>query len=187
MQATIPHLNSLVKSLPSNNKTLITMIDQLIKLVQENAGDAIVKNKAIPDQHNAAAINEVGTQLFNGLQDQAKHGNLEQIVSMFKSGGTSNLTNNPVVSQLVSKVAASLGSKFGVSPQAAQQIATTLLPTVLSKFVNKTNDPNDNDFNLQDVMKNFGGGNVGDILSQFGGSSSSKGGGLGDTIGKMFN
>jgi hypothetical protein len=163
------------------------MIDQLIKLVQENAGDAIVKNKAIPDQHNASAINEVGTQLFNGLQEQAKQGNIQQIVSMFKSGGASNLTNNPVVSQLINKVAASLGSKFGVSPQAAQQIATSLLPTVLSKFVSKTNDPNDNDFDLQDVMKNFGGGNVGDLLGKLGGSSSGAGGGLGDTLGKMFN
>jgi hypothetical protein len=178
-------LNSLDKLLSSNNKTLSTMIDQLIKLVQENAGDAIVKNKAIPDQYNSAAIHEVGTQLFNGLQDEAKRGNLSQVVSMFKSGGTSNLANNPVVSQLISRVAGSLASKFGVSPQAAQQIATTLLPSVLSKFVSKTNDPNDNDFNLQDVMKNFGGGNVGDILSQFGGSASGKGG-LGDTLGKMF-
>lgn len=161
------------------------MIDQLIKLVQENAGDAIVNNKAIPDQHNAAAISEVGTQLFNGLQDQAKQGNIEQIVSMFKNGGGSNLTNNPIVSQIISKVASSLGSKFGVSPQAAEQIAGSLLPTVLSKFVNKTNDPNDNDFDLQDIVKNVGGGNIGDILGKFGGSSS--GGGLGDTLGKMFN
>jgi hypothetical protein len=162
------------------------MIDQLIKLVQDNAGDAIVKNKAIPDQHNAAAINEVGTQLFNGLQDQAKQGNIDEIVSMFKTGGDSNLTSNPMVSQMISKVAASLGSKFGVSPQAAQQIATSLLPMVLSKFVTKTNDPNDNDFDLQDVMKNVGGGNVSDILSKLGGSSSGKGG-LGDTLGKMFS
>ena len=38
----------------------------------------------------------------------------------------------------------------------------------MKQFVNKTNDPNDNDFDLQDVVKNVTGKNdVGDILSQF--------------------
>lgn len=161
------------------------MIDQLIKLVQENAGDAIIKNEAIPNQHNKAAIEEVAKQMFSGLQDQAKQGNITQLTSMFKNGGVSSLASNPMVTQLISKVAGSLASKFGVSQQQAQQIASSLLPTVLSKFVSKTNDPNDNDFDLQDVMKNFGGGNIGDILGQFGGGSG-KGGGLGDTLGKMF-
>jgi hypothetical protein len=32
------------------------MMDQLIKLVQQNAGDAIVKNNALPNQFNNAAI-----------------------------------------------------------------------------------------------------------------------------------
>jgi uncharacterized protein YidB (DUF937 family) len=119
------------------------------------------------------------------LKGQAEQGNVQQIVSMFKSGGSSALAGNPMVTQLINKVAASLGSKFGVSPQAAQQIASNLLPQVLSKFVNKTNDPNDKDFDLQDVIKNFSGNNnVGDILSKFGGGAGK--GGLGDTLGKMF-
>lgn len=161
------------------------MIDQLIKLVQDNAGDAIINNQAIPNQHNKAAIEDVATQMFSGLQDQVKQGNLAQLTSMFKNGGVSSLASNPIVTQLISKVAGSLASKFGVSPQSAQQIASSILPTVISKFVSKTNDPNDKDFDLQDIVKNFGGGNIGDLLGQFGGGSG-KGGGLGDALGKMF-
>ena len=47
------------------------MLDQLIKLVEQNAGSAIVQNKAIPDQHNQAAINTVAEQIFSGLKNQA--------------------------------------------------------------------------------------------------------------------
>ena len=30
------------------------MLEQLVKLVEQNAGDAIVRNQAIPNQFNAA-------------------------------------------------------------------------------------------------------------------------------------
>jgi hypothetical protein len=44
------------------------VLDQLIKLVEQNAGEAIVQNQAIPNQHNSAAITEVATQIFDGLK-----------------------------------------------------------------------------------------------------------------------
>lgn len=158
-----------------------TMLDQLIKLVQQNAGEAIVKNPAIPDEENNAAIQDVAQNILGGLKSQASQGNLEQITSMFKNGGASSLTNNPVVAGIIGNVAASLASKFGVSQATAHQIASGLLPKVMSQFVNKTNDPNDNDFDLQDMLGKFtGNGNVADMIGK---------GGLGDAIGglgKMF-
>ena len=50
-----------------------------------------------------------------------------------------------------------LSTRFGVSPQAASQITNSLIPVVMKQFVNKTNDPDDNDFDLQDVVKNVTG------------------------------
>ncbi|RAV98465.1 DUF937 domain-containing protein [Pseudochryseolinea flava] len=144
------------------------MLDQLIKLVEQNAGKAIVQNDAVPNQHNNAAIKDVATQIFDGLKGQVSQGNIQDVVSMFKGGQQSSLTNNPMVTQLIAKVAGSLASKFGVSQQQAQSIAASLIPTVMNQFVNKTNNPNDNDFDLQDVMKNFTGNSnfdVGSILN----------------------
>ncbi len=92
------------------------MLDQLIKLVEQNAGKAIVNNSAIPNQHNNAAIQEVASQIFNGLQLQAKQGNLTQLVGLFQGGGSS-LTSNPIISSLITSVASSVASKFGISPQ----------------------------------------------------------------------
>src|SRR5258706_14872579 len=106
------------------------MLDQLIQLVEQQAGSTIVNNSAIPDQHNNAAIKEVAQQIFNGLQNHATSGNLSQLTSLFQ-GGTSNISSNPMVSQLISSVAGSFASKFGVSSQAAQSMASNLVASVM--------------------------------------------------------
>jgi S-formylglutathione hydrolase FrmB len=165
------------------------MLDQLMKLVEQNAGEAIIKNKAIPDQHNSAAIQTVAQQIFSGLQSQASQGNLTQIAGLFQ-GGTSNLGNNPIVSQLVSSVAGSVASKFGISQQAAQSMAASLLPTVMNQLVKKTNDPKDNSFDLTNIMKGVSGNSNLDVASIIGQVAGAGGksplGGLGGMLSGMF-
>ena len=90
------------------------MLDQLVKLVEQNAGSAIINNKAIPNEQNSAAIQTVAQQIFSGLQSQAQQGNLQQLAGMFQ-GGKSLSSNNPIVNQLISSVAGTVASKFGIS------------------------------------------------------------------------
>lgn len=156
------------------------MLNELIKLVEQNAGSAIIDNKAIPDQHNNAAIKLVAEQILSGLKTQASQGNVQQIASLFQSG---KAASNPLVNQLVSSAATAVASKFGISPQAAQSIAASLLPTVMNQLVKKTNDPNDNSFDLGGVMKSVTGNNSFDIGSMLGGKTA---GGIGDMLGGMF-
>lgn len=159
------------------------MIDQLMKLVQQNAGDAIVNNNAIPNQFNGAAIESVAQQIFSGLQNGASKGDVQQVASLFNGANMSALANNPMVAQMIAKVAGEFAGKFGVSPQAAQSIAGGLIPQVMNQFINKTNDPNDSDFDLQDMLRGFTGNkglNVGDLLGQ------GTGGGLGNVLGKIL-
>jgi hypothetical protein len=162
------------------------MLDQLLKLVEQNAGDAIVKNQAIPNQFNNAAVKEVASQIFNGLQGQVAQGNVQQVTSMFKGQSVSSLANNPMVSNMISQVAGTFAQKFGVSPQVAQGIAASLLPQVMNQFVTKTNDPNDKDFDLQDMMSSFSGGQGLDVGSIIGKVSGGKSGGVGDVLGNLF-
>jgi hypothetical protein len=159
------------------------MIDQLMKLVQQHAGDAIVNNDAIPNQFNGAAIESVAQQIFSGLKSNADQGNVQQVTSLFNGSNMSALANNPMVTQIISKVAGEFAGKFGVSPQAAQSIAAGLIPQVMNQFINKTNDPADRDFDLQDMLKGFTGGgglNAGDLLGKDGA------GDLSGMLGKMF-
>ena len=166
------------------------MIDQLKKLVENYAGDAIIKNSEVPDEKNEAAIEAVTSGISEGLQQEIRQGNFDGLISMFQQGGASNLTGNPAVSGIVNNVVAKLSSKLGISPQIAQTIAASLIPMVMSSFVNKTNDPDDKDFDLQDMLKNFSGGDgldISDILGKFsGGSKAGSGGGIGDLLGKVL-
>jgi hypothetical protein len=162
------------------------MLDQLINLVEQQAGSAIINNPAIPNQYNQAAIKDVAQQIFNGLQNQATSGNLQQLTSLFQSG-TTNLGTNPIVSQLISSVAGSVSSKFNVSPQAAQTMASNLLPSVMNQLVSKTNNPNDTSFDLTSMMQTFTGSSNFDLsgmLNQLTGGQNA--GGIRGILGKLF-
>ena len=165
------------------------MLEQLIKLVEQNAGEAIVRNKAVPNQFNNAAIEEVARQMFSGMQTQVKGGDMQQFASMFGGGGSS-LANNPMVTQIISNIAGNFASKFGVSQQTASSIAGSLIPQIMNQFVNKTNDPNDRDFDLQDMLRGFTGNSnldVSDVLGGLTGSSSQGGSGsLGNVLGNIL-
>ena len=161
------------------------MLDQLLKLVEQNAGSSIVNNPDIPNEYNGAAIQHVTDGIFSGLQQQAKSGNLSQLTNMFQSG--SSITSNPIVVQLISSVARSVASKFGISSSAAQSMVSSLLPTVMSQLVSKTNNPADNSFDLGDMMKTFTGNNNLDLSSLLGQTTGGKSGGLGGALGKLFD
>lgn len=166
------------------------MIDQLIKLVQQNADDAIVKNTALPNQFNNAAIEEVAKQIFSGMQTQANNGNMQQLTSMFSGGNMSSVVNNPMVAQIISNIAGNFASKFGISQQTASSIAASVIPQVMNQFVNKTNDPDDRDFDLQDMLRGFTGNNglnLNDVVGGFAGTSSKGGvGELGNVLGNIL-
>ena len=168
------------------------MLDQLVKLVEQNAGKAIVQNDAIPNKFNNEAIQEVAGGIFNAMKGQVAQGNMQQVVSMFQGGASqSSLASNPMVKQIIASVAGNFASKFGVSAQ-AQSIVSNLLPVVMNQFVKKTNDPQDNSFDLTNMMRGMSGNNnldVTSILGQLAGGSNSKSnplGALGGLAGKLF-
>jgi hypothetical protein len=73
------------------------MFDNLLDLVKQNAGSAIINNPAIPNQHNDDAINTTSNSIMNSLTQQAAGGNMNQLMNMFQQGATQN---NPVVTSV---------------------------------------------------------------------------------------
>jgi hypothetical protein len=47
------------------------MFEQLTQLVQQFGEDAVVKNSAIPNEHNEAVMKEAGNSIFASLQKMA--------------------------------------------------------------------------------------------------------------------
>jgi hypothetical protein len=134
------------------------MFENLLKLVKEHAGDAIVKNPAIPDQHNDAAIGAATTGIMEHMKSIAANGGMEKIMDMFKGG---NVAGNPEIGNMSTKVAGDLMKKFGINQEQAGGIVKNLIPGVMGSLVKKTNDPNDNSFDIKGIVGSLTGGGSG--------------------------
>ncbi len=147
------------------------MFENLLNLVKENAGDVIINNPAIPNQHNDEAIKTATTGIMDHLKGLTSGGGVESIMNLFKGG---NVMNNPEVAKISSSVASTLSSKFGIDQAQARSIVEKLIPTVMSQLASKTNDPKDSSFTLEGITGSLTKGMPGGI------------GGLGEKIGGLF-
>lgn len=136
------------------------MLDQLINLVKEHAGDAIVNNPAVPNQHNDAAIKATANGIFDSLKSEAGGGNLQNILGMLNGSGNSEA----VTGKISNDVTAKLAGQFGLDANSAGNIVKSLIPVVMSQLTEKTNDPNDNSFTMDGILKSIGGGSTGGMM-----------------------
>jgi hypothetical protein len=141
--------------------------DQLVNRVKEHAGDAIINNTAIPNQKNNAAIKETASSILKGLKGQMAGGNLGNITDLIKNG---NISNNPAVGTIKDQAVKQMMKKFKLDSSTAGAIAANLIPAVLSSLSKKTNDPNDNSFDMDDILKTLkgGGGILGSLKGMLG-------------------
>ncbi|QEC67582.1 hypothetical protein FRZ67_09875 [Panacibacter ginsenosidivorans] len=163
------------------------MFENLLNLVKENAGDAIINNTAIPNERNDEAISYASNSIVDGLREALVNGNINDVVSLFKGG---NAVASPVAQNIHGGFVQSLMDKFGLDNNQAGGIASNLLPSILNKFISKTNDPNDKSFDLGDIIQKLSGGNgvidIQNIISKFQGTGN-LGGGLMDRAKEFFN
>ena len=142
------------------------MLNNLINLVKEHAGDAIINNPAIANKHKDAAIETTASSIMEGLKSQLGSGGISGLTSMFQGGGVG--TNSSLVQNITQVVILNLSKKFGISSEVASGIAKSLIPTVMNQLVKKTNDPKDSSFDLQGVIGAVsGGGGIGSLLGKF--------------------
>ena len=164
------------------------MLDNLFNLVKQNAGEAIINNPAIPNEQNEAAVQVASTSIFDGLKNAISGGNVNDLMNLFS--GNANTSNNPVSQNIQGGFIQNLMNQFGLNQNAANGIASNLIPNVLQNLVSKTNDPNDNSFNLQDILSKIGGGNLNiqSLINQFTGNNQNQNssGGIVDTIKGLF-
>lgn len=166
------------------------MLDNLFNLVKSYAGDSIINNPAIPNEHNDAAVEVASSSIFDTLKSAATGGNIGDVMSMF-SGGANNAASSPLAGVMQNNMVQSLMHKFGLDQGAAGNIASGLLPNVLQNLVHKTNDPNDSNFDMQNILSNVTGGgggfDIGSLVSQFsGGNNQQSGGGILDSVKGLF-
>lgn len=177
------------------------MLENLFNLVKEYAGDAVVNNPDVPNEHNDAVTAEATNTVAGGLQNMLAGGGLENVLSLFSGGqqqqSGGGILKNPIVNMMIGHFAGKLMSKFGLGANQANGVASNLIPNVISGLVNRTNDPNNSSFNINDIIGSLTGGggaaaqqtsggggfDFQNILSNLtGGGNSGGGGGLSDII-----
>jgi hypothetical protein len=147
------------------------MLEQLMGLIQDHSQDAIVKNPAIPNQHNSDAMQTVLQSVMGGLQNEAQGGNVSGLMGLLsgQSGQGGSLMNNPIVAGIAQNAIGSLMEKFGLSNSAAGNIIAQVLPGVLSSMISKTSNPSDNSMDFGGIMGSLLGGGQAQQTQQQGG------------------
>jgi hypothetical protein len=149
------------------------MLDQLFNLVKQFSGDTVINNPAVPNEKNNDVMAEATGTIAGGLQNILSGGGLQNILSLFKGGGAgggSGLMSNPIVNMMVGHFTNKLMGKFGLNSGIAGNIAGSLIPNVLNGLISKTNDPNDNSFSLDGIIRSLtGGGGSNQVASSGGG------------------
>lgn len=170
------------------------MLENLLDLIKQNAGSAIIENPAIPNEHNEAAVSMASSSIMDGLKNMIASGNTQDVVSLFNHQG-GDIANTPAAQQISGGFIQNLMGKFGLNEGAASGIAASLIPMVLQKLVHKTNDASDSSFDIQGIIGSLVGGggqqqpaagggglDIQGILSQFTDGGNAGGGGIMDTL-----
>jgi uncharacterized protein YidB (DUF937 family) len=156
------------------------MLEELMDLIKQNSQQAVVENPAVPNDQNAAVMQETGSTIMSTLQSMLANGKANEVMSLF-SGQGGNVSDHPVTQNISGNLITNLMSKFGLNGQQAGGIVSSILPMILSKLVHKTNDTNDGSFNIQSIFNSLSGGSTGgldiqSILSKFTGGGDNSGG-----------
>ena len=149
------------------------MLENLLELVKQHAGEAIVNNPAIPNEQNDAVIQETTQSITGGLQNMLASGGITDVLNMFRGQGSSSVTQH-----ISGGVIQNLMNKFGLNQSAASGIAGSLVPGILQNLVNQTNDPGNSSFDIQGIFNSLSGGRTQGIDVQGLLSKVTQGGGL---------
>lgn len=141
------------------------MLNKLIELVRENAGDLITNNENITPENKEQAIAECAQTIITSLKKVFSSGNIAGLTALIKSN---NITaDNSIVSDIITTLSLAYTTKLNINETEAKRISTHLIPTVLTQLISKTNNPNDNSFDVQTILKEIGGGGLAGMLGGF--------------------
>ncbi len=182
------------------------MFENLINLVRQNAGDAVISNPSIPNEKNEEAVETAGGSIMSTLKNALSGGRINDVLGFFKNGKQGS---PELVQEATDNYANDLQNKLGVAPAEANKAAAALVPQTMQQLANKTADPSDSSFNIQDIFNKLSGNktsglNMQSMLNKFGGGKLDKdgdgdvdlqdlksmfagGGGIMDKVKGMFN
>jgi hypothetical protein len=152
------------------------MFENLINLVRQNAGDAVISNPSIPNEKNEAAVETAGSSIMATLKNALAGGRLNDVLGFFKNGRQGS---PELVQEATDKYAQDLQNNLGLAPAEANKAAADLVPQTMQQLATKTADPSDKSFNIQDIFNKLSGNktsgfNMQEMLNKFTGGKLDK-------------
>lgn len=134
------------------------MLDEIKSIVREFSDDAIIRNPAIPNDKNEKAIDTTASSLVDHIKSEANLGNANSLLDIFKKDDDPALS--PSINRISTGIAGDLVKNVGIDNGAALGIVHKIVPAIITKMRSKSNNPDDKEFNIQNLMNSFGkGGN----------------------------
>ena len=105
---------------------------------------------------------------MNTLKNAISNGQLSDVTSLLGGQG-GDINSNPLAQNINGNVIENLMNQFNLNQGQASGIASSLIPNVLQNLIHKTNDPNDNSFDLNGMIGSLTGGSssgIGGIMDK---------------------
>lgn len=147
------------------------MFDELFKMIQESGQQTVVENQEVPNEHNEDVMREAHSAIVSELGNTAN--SPEQVNSLLGSVQSGQAQSNPAVQRISDNFMGNIMQKFGLSSGTAASIASSIIPMVLGRMMNRG-------------QQGGGGLDLGGLLSSLtngGSSGTSMSGGLGNASG----
>lgn len=152
------------------------MIDNLLGLVQQFAGNALNNNPDVPEDKKSSIIESAAAGLLNGFQKEATTTDgLSQILGMLGGGSSNSGISNAFSQNIQSAVISSLMDKVGIKNELAKNIAGQLVPTILGALSNSKGEGINASGLLSSIMGDKASGvDVKGLLDKFAGGDDGK-------------
>src|SRR5688572_29969326 len=104
------------------------MLDKLINLIRQHAGDSIINNPSIPNDRNEMAVETAGTSILDTLKNALAGGRLNDVLGYFKQGQAGS---PGLVREATDNYSHELQNKLGIPVTTANQTASATIPNAM--------------------------------------------------------
>lgn len=143
------------------------MLEELFNLVRKSAGQPVIDNPDVPNEHNNAVVAEATNTVASGFRNMVAGGGLQNLLSLFNNGKTKgDLMSNPIVNMMIGHFSGKLMNKYNLGGNEANKVASNLIPDVINNFISRINDPSDSNFSIDKLLNSITGGQSAEITRE---------------------
>ncbi len=159
-------------------------------MVKDLGQEQVVNNAEVPNEYNETVMATASESLLGTFQQAIAGGQGQQLLSMFQGQSDEEIMANPLAQQVQGNFMETITSKLGINSQTAAGLASTFIPMIINKLVNRTNSTaqEDSGFSIEGLIGGLTGGgqqggfDIGSLIGQFTGGGQQGGGGIGDLL-----